>query len=358
MKTDELVALLDTDDSLFLLDVREPDEVAEWSIPGVVNIPVGSLEKRIADVPADRRVISICAKGGRALRAAEILAEHHIASEVLEGGMSSWASTYDTVSADMGGATVIQLRRRGKDCLSYVIGAGERAIVIDPSLQIENYQRIAAEHGWKITFVVDTHLHADHISGARALSAATGAQLLLSPSDPFTYDFTPLSDGLSLDLTSEVGLTVSAVAVPGHTEGSTMYQLGDACVFTGDTLFLESVGRPDLAEQAESFAKNLYHSLHDRILLLPDETLVFPAHYGEVVDVVAGEFVARPLGDLRASLPALALSESEFIAWAIAHVKDRPPNYQQIVRINAGTEPVSADAAEMELGPNRCAIAS
>jgi thiosulfate/3-mercaptopyruvate sulfurtransferase len=136
-----------------------------------------------------------------------------------------------------------------------------------------------------------------------------------------------------------------------------MYQLGNAAIFTGDTLFLESVGRPDLADQAEPFAHNLYRSLHERILPLGDGIMVFPAHYGPGVAVHAGQFVARPLGLLRTSLKALTLSEGDFVAWAIANVKDRPPNYQRMVLINAGREVVDAEAAEMELGPNRCAIA-
>lgn len=358
LATDELVGLLETDPRLFLLDVREPDEVAEWAIRGVVNIPLGQLPERLDEVPRDARVVVICAKGARALHGAEILAEHERPSEVLVGGMGSWASTYDTVEDDFGGATVVQLRRRGKGCLSYVVGAGARAIVIDPSLAVEQYQRVAAQHGWAITHVLDTHLHADHLSGARELASLTGATLLLSPHDPFAFAFEALVDGRYIPLTDDLGLTVSAVSVPGHTEGSTMYQLGDYCVFTGDTLFLESVGRPDLADQAEPFAHNLYRSLHERILPLPDETLVFPAHYGDVVDVVAGAFVTRPLGALRHTLPALAFSEDDFVGWATANVKDRPPNYQRIVRINAGLEVADALAAGMEEGPNRCAIAS
>ncbi len=358
LSTDELVGILDHDERLFLLDVREPDEVAEWAIPGVVNIPLGELPQRLDDVPRDARVVVICAKGARAQRGAEILASDERASEVLVGGMGSWASTYDRVEGDFAGATVIQLRRRGKGCLSYVIGAGSNAIAIDPSRDIEQYQRVATQHGWNITHVLDTHLHADHISGARDLARATGAALLLSPSDPFDFEFEPLVDGRYIPLTDDVGLTVSAVSVPGHTEGSTMYQLGEVCVFTGDTLFLESVGRPDLADQAAEFAENLYRSLHERILPLADETLVFPAHYGTVVDVVAGSLVTRTLGELRRNLPALALSQDDFVAWAVANVKDRPPNYQRIVRINAGIEVADETAAEMEAGPNRCAIAS
>ena len=357
LSTQELLERLDVDPRLYLIDVREPDEVAEWQIPHVHNLPLGDLEENLDQVPRDRDLVMICAKGARALQGAQILADHGIASAVLDGGMSSWAGTYDAVTGDFGGATVVQLRRRGKGCLSYVVGSGERCVVIDPSLDIERYQDVAAEHGWSITHVLDTHLHADHLSGARALVAESGATLLLSPSDPFSFAFEALSDGRTIELAPRVELTVSAVSVPGHTEGSTMYQLGTSAIFTGDTLFLESVGRPDLADQAEVFAHNLFQSLHERVLPLDDSTMVFPAHYGASVEVHAGHFVARPLGELRNTLPALMLDEAAFVRWAVANVKDRPPNYQRIVRINAGREALAEDAAEMELGPNRCAIA-
>jgi glyoxylase-like metal-dependent hydrolase (beta-lactamase superfamily II)/rhodanese-related sulfurtransferase len=357
MSTDELLPLLDSETTLFLLDVREPDEVAEWNIRGAYNIPLEHLNARLGEVPVEDRIVVICAKGQRAQKGAEILASHDVASSVLAGGMMSWTSTYDQVTDLFGGARVVQIRRRGKGCLSYVVGAGQNCLVIDPSLDLDHYLNSAKKYGWVINHVLDTHLHADHISGARALVAATGATLMLSPDDPFSFDFEPLTDGLAIELAPGVHLSVSAVSVPGHTEGSTMYQLGDAAIFTGDTLFLESVGRPDLAEQAEPFAHHLYRSLHERVLTQSDETMVFPAHFGSGVDVHAGQFVSRQLGSLRNTLEVLKLSEDAFVAWAIANVKDRPPNYQRIVRINSGEESVNAEAAEIELGPNRCAIA-
>jgi glyoxylase-like metal-dependent hydrolase (beta-lactamase superfamily II) len=301
--------------------------------------------------------VVVCAAGKRAQQGAEILAEHEVASRVLNGGMSSWAATYDTVTKQFGGATVVQVRRRGKGCLSYVVGAGERCVVIDPSLDVARYESIARANGWTIDSVVDTHLHADHISGARELVARVGARLLLSPHDPFSFDFEPLVDGLTINLSDTVQLGVEAVSAPGHTEGSTIYRLGDFAIFTGDTLFLESVGRPDLADQAEPFARALFRSLHERVLVLGDDVTIFPAHYGAGVDVHSGELVAAQLGTLRQSLHVLQFSEQEFVAWAVRSVKDRPPNYQRIVRINAGQEVVEGSGADLEVGPNRCAIA-
>ncbi|MGA7834386.1 MAG: rhodanese-like domain-containing protein [Acidimicrobiales bacterium] len=353
---DELVEELE-DPALYVLDVREPDEVAEWKIPGAHNIPLGSLNSRLSEIPAQKDVVVVCAKGTRALQGAEVLLEHGRAARVLEGGMGAWGSTYDHVEREFGGATVVQVRRRGKGCLSYVVGAGSTAVVIDPSLKIEQYEEVARRHGWTITHVLDTHLHADHLSGARALSASTGAALWLNPADPFAFSFEPLADGKSIELAPGIDLRVASVSVPGHTEGSTMYQLGEYAIFTGDTLFLESVGRPDLADEAEGYAHHLYHSLHDRVLALSDDILVFPAHFGPSVQVHTHVFVARGLGSLRQSLPALELDEDDFVRWAVANVKDRPGNYRQIVSINAGQTEPRTDGAELELGPNRCAIA-
>jgi glyoxylase-like metal-dependent hydrolase (beta-lactamase superfamily II)/rhodanese-related sulfurtransferase len=352
----DLAARLE-DANLFLVDVREPDEVEAWSISGAHNFPLGSLESSVSDIPRDKDLVVVCAKGLRALKGAEILAEHGLASRVLDGGMGAWSSTYDHVSGEFAGATVVQVRRRGKGCLSYVIGAGERAVVIDPSLELSQYFDAAKANGWTITHVLDTHLHADHISGARELASAAGAALWLNPADPFHFPFEPLVDGKSIELMPGVDLRVSSVSVPGHTEGSTMYQLAEEAIFTGDTLFLESVGRPDLADEAVDYAHHLYHSLHERVLPLNDEITVFPAHFGQGVEVHGGQFVARRLGSLRNALPALALDENAFVDWAVANVKDRPGNYQQIVRINVGQDAIEGDASELEAGPNRCAIA-
>jgi glyoxylase-like metal-dependent hydrolase (beta-lactamase superfamily II) len=353
---DELVEELE-DPALFLLDVREPDEVAEWQIAGAHNIPLDSLNSRLEEIPPERDIVVVCAKGSRALQGAKLLAEHGRSARVLEGGMGTWGSTYDQVEREFGGATIVQIRRRGKGCLSYVVGAGSTAVVIDPSLKIDQYEEVARRHGWTMTHVLDTHLHADHLSGARALAADTGAALWLNPADPFAFSFEPLVDGKSIGLAPGIDLRVASVSVPGHTEGSTMYQLGEYAIFTGDTLFLESVGRPDLADEAVGYAHHLYHSLHDRVLTLSDDILVFPAHYGPGVEVHAHEFVARDLGSLRHSLVPLELDEDDFVSWAVANVKDRPGNYRQIVRINAGQAELKPDGAELELGPNRCAIA-
>lgn len=357
MSPSELAGRLGSDDEPFLVDVREPYEVAEWAIPGAVNIPLGVLAARAGDVPRDREVVTVCASGNRSSRAADALARagYHVAN--LTGGMAAWGAVYDSVTIDLDEVRIVQVRRRGKGCLSYVVGAAGEAVVIDPSLEVAIYTDVAAEHDWRITHVFDTHLHADHLSGARDLAAATGATLHLNPADAFQFPFEPLHDGEHFSLSGGLELSVAALHTPGHTEGSTVYFVNGRAVLTGDTLFVEGVGRPDLAERAAEFAHNLYRSLQERVLTLADDALVLPGHYGDGVVVHPDRPVGATLGDLRRDLPPLSMSEAEFVTWATQRTTERPQNYVEIVKANMGRPQAPLDTLRrLEVGPNRCSV--
>jgi glyoxylase-like metal-dependent hydrolase (beta-lactamase superfamily II) len=351
----ELAGRLGTDDEPFVLDVREPDEVAEWAIPSSVNIPTRELADRIGELPREREVVVVCASGSRSALAADVLAERGLRVANLRGGLAAWGAVYDWVVVEVGDVRVVQVRRRGKGCLSYLVGAGDEAFVVDPSIEVAVYREVAAEHGWRITRVFDTHLHADHLSGARALATYTGASLHLNPADTFEFPFEALHDGDHFPLGADVTLSVAALRTPGHTEGSTIYFVGDRVVLTGDTLFVDGVGRPDLAERAEEFAHNLYRSLRERILTLPDDTLVLPGHYGETVRVKPDAPVGARLGDLRTTLAPLSVDEDSFVEWATSRTTARPPNYVEIIKANMGRSELPMSALQrLEVGPNRC----
>ncbi len=358
ISADELAARLGGDDEPFVLDVREPFEVAEWAIAGAVNVPVGELAARLDELPRDREVVVVCASGSRSAVAADVLARHGVHVANLRGGMAAWGRVYDWVVTELDDdVRVVQVRRRGKGCLSYVVGAGNDAFVIDPSLDIDVYLEVAAEHGWRITRVFDTHLHADHVSGARTLAAQTGATLHLNPADTFAFEYTPLADGDTFALGSTAAFAVAALRTPGHTQGSTVYFVDQQVVLTGDTLFVDGVGRPDLAERAAEFAHNLYRSLHERVLTLPDAAFVMPGHYSDAVRVRPDIAVGARLGELRATLPPLSFDEATFVAWATERATTRPPNYVEIITANMGrSELPRAELARLEAGPNRCAV--
>jgi glyoxylase-like metal-dependent hydrolase (beta-lactamase superfamily II) len=353
----ELAGRLGTETEPLVLDVREPDEVAEWAIPGSLNIPARDVAGRLGELPRDREIVVLCAAGGRSAGAADLLARDGLRVANLRGGMAAWGAVYDWVAVDAGSARVVQVRRRGKGCLSYVVGGndGGEAFVIDPSIDVDVYFEVAEEHGWRIAHVFDTHLHADHLSGARALAERANAVLHLNPADTFDFTFTPLHDGDRFPLGTDMAMSVAALRTPGHTEGSTIYFVGDRVVLTGDTLFVDGVGRPDLAERAEEFAHNLYGSLHDRILTLPDDALVLPGHYGDGVRVTPDAPVGAPLGTLRETLEPLNLDEDAFVAWATARTTPRPPNYVEIIKANMGHPNLTANELQrLEVGPNRC----
>ncbi len=355
----ELAARLGRSDELFVVDVREPDEFAAWSIPAAVNIPLGELAGRVSEVPVDREVVTVCATGNRSSSAAETLSRTGRKVANLAGGMAGWAATYDAVTLEHHDVRVVQVRRRGKGCLSYLVGAGDQAFVVDPSVDTEVYSRLADEHGWRITRVFDTHLHADHLSGARQLAEAANANLYLNPADPFEFPYEPLGEEDRFELLGGVTFQVAAVHTPGHTRGSSIYVVADRFVLSGDTLFVDSVGRPDLAERAEEFAHNLYRSLHEKVLALPDDALVLPGHYGDDVVVRSDHPVGATLGELRRALPPLSYDEERFVSWATSRSAPRPPNYVEIIRANMGrSDTPLAALRQLELGPNRCSVSA
>jgi hydroxyacylglutathione hydrolase len=177
------------------------------------------------------------------------------------------------------------------ECLShasYLVGdeTSGTAVVIDPRRDIAEYVADADRLGLRITHVIETHLHADFLSGHLELAAATGAQIVFGEAAPVEFAVTKLPDGAWIDL-GHVRLQI--LATPGHTPESiciTAYDGPDAkepeCVFTGDTLFIGDVGRPDLlasvGHTAEDLGRMLYRSLREKVMLLPDATKVYPAH--------------------------------------------------------------------------------
>jgi len=226
--------------------------------------------------------------------------------------------------------------------------------VIDASLDPQVYQRVADTHGWRIRTVLETHVHADHLSRARALAAGAGARLCLPATDRVAFEYTPLDDG---DIVGVGSAGLRVLHTPGHTPESTSYLLDDRALFTGDTLFLAAVGRPDLeasAEQARLRARVLHASLQ-RLAGLPPETVVLPAHTSEPVPFDRLP-VSAALREVQERTPLLRETEQTFVSQILARLPPTPPNHHRIVALNeAGTLP--DDPTELEAGANRCAVA-
>jgi glyoxylase-like metal-dependent hydrolase (beta-lactamase superfamily II)/rhodanese-related sulfurtransferase len=360
---DELRDRLAHDEPVTILDVRPADERAEWSIPGSQHIDAYARlragDEHVLDefVASDgAQVVTVCAAGRTSLIAADLLRRRGIDAISLTGGMKAWSLAWNTATIAAPGSTteIIQVRRTGKGCLSYLIGSDGEAAVIDASLDPAVYQEIAAQHGWTITRVLDTHVHADHLSRSRSLAEQTGATLHLPAQERTRYLFDPLRDG---DTLAVGAAQVRALAVPGHTNESMAYLLDERALFTGDTLFLTSVGRPDLeasTDEARARATALYHSLQ-RLFALPDDTSILPGHISEPI-AFDGEPIAAPLSDVRERVTLLDQGETNFVSTILSRIPPTPPNHQLIVHANEAGQFPDGDVTDVEAGANRCAV--
>ena len=251
---------------------------------------------------------------------------------------------------------VRQVLHQDLGCASYVIADGGVAAVVDPKWEIEEYLALAAEQGFEIRHVLETHNHADHVSGRGRLVAATGATVHVSPTPGLAYEHEVLSDGDAIELGD---VTIQALATPGHRPEHTAYLVIDRArsdepwaVLTGDSLFVGDVARPDLAVEATAGARELYRSL-ERLLALPDHVQVLPGHLGGSLcgSAAMSEAPASTIGFERRFNPLLRLQdEAAFAAELTRSVKPQPPNFRRIVALNSGA--ALTDAAQLhELQP-------
>ena len=230
-------------------------------------------------------------------------------------------------------------------CASYLIGDEDAGIaaVVDPKLEIEEYLALARYMGVRIVHILETHNHADHVSGHGRLAGATGATIHIHRDAAPDYDHAPFDDGWELELGA---VRVRALHTPGHRPEHTAFTLIDTArgpepwaVLTGDTLFVGDIARPDLAVDKEEGAHGMFTSLHAKLLTLPGECEVWPGHLG-------GSLCGGPGMDMKmSSTIAYELAhnellaeddESEFVARAIGSLAPQPPNFQAIVATNRG----------------------
>src|SRR5204863_7982023 len=231
ISTAGLRELLERGAPVTVLDVRPAAERAAWSIPGSVHADAYDALRRgdptaLADFHPTNgdRVVTVCAAGKTSMLAAERLRARGLDAVSLEGGMRARSLAWNTAEVSCPGSTarIVQLRRTGKGCLSYLIGSNGEAAVVDASLEPQIYHRLADERGWRIRTVLETHVHADHLSRAGALAADTGARLCLPATDRVSFEYEPLKDRDTVRLGSAGR---GGLRTPGHTPESTCYPL-------------------------------------------------------------------------------------------------------------------------------------
>nr|WP_243837962.1 rhodanese-like domain-containing protein [Halobacterium sp. R2-5] len=351
-----------------VLDVRDRDEFEAWHVDGpdvtAAHVPymqfaAAQASGNAADLlpdDLDEPVVAVCAVGEASGEAAEALREEGVDAVNLDGGMEAWADL--VVARDLGGS-VVQYERPSSGCLSYLLADGDEAAIVDPlAAASERYVVDAADREASIEYAVDTHVHADHLSGVRALADETGAERVLpagATERGLHYDATLVEDGDSLSVGDREVVVHHA---PGHTTELVVLEWGDR-LLTADCLFLDGVGRPDLEaeDRARELAGRQYDTLHDVILSFSAETAVLPGHV-EATTRIAGDGFARDLGDVRDSLEFADLSREAFVQRLTTDLPPRPANYEEIVSANLGEQELGEETLELERGPNNCAVSS
>lgn len=349
---DELLEKL-YDSNLYMIDVRDSEQFSDFHIPGSKNIPLSDLFniETLSNVPDDKDIVTICPRGNMATVATFALARNRLKARVLSGGLAGWSQVLNSVKATEN-PIVIQVEKIGKGCLSHIVISQDEAIVVDPLFPAEKYLEVVKQYGVKITHIIDTHQHADHVSSAQKLSELTTAPMYESKLENWDRDANFLEDGQEISFGTS---KLRVIHTPGHTPGSLSFVIDEKYVFTGDILFIESIGRPDLRDNAEEFALDLYDSLHEKLLKLPPDTLVFPTHHGSSVNSVNGVFSATI--EKTKQHDVLKLSKEDFVKQVVGLTVPRPMNYQRIIQINKGSIPLTkSEIPDLELGPNRCSI--
>jgi glyoxylase-like metal-dependent hydrolase (beta-lactamase superfamily II) len=364
---------IDAGEDITLLDARMQSDYEEWRIDGEnvtsINVPYFEFledeidEDILARIPDDREVTVLCAKGGASEYVAGTLAERGYDVDHLEDGMNGWASIYEAVEVERydGAGTLLQYQRPSSGCLGYLLYDDGEAAVIDPLRAFtDRYLDDADELGVDLQYALDTHIHADHISGVRDLDAegveGVIPEAAVDRGVTYAEALTTAADGD----TFEVGeAAIEAVSTPGHTTGMTSYLVGGSLLATGDGLFIESVARPDLEEGDEGApdaARMLYESLQEQVLTLSDDTLVGGAHFSDAAEPAEDGTFTAPIGELVAEMDALTMDEQEFVDLILSDMPPRPANYEDIIATNLGQNAVDDEEAfTLELGPNNCA---
>ncbi len=355
-----------------LLDVRNNEEFGRFKVEGpqlsrMINIPyiefIELEEESIAKVtvPKDEPIRIVCAKEGSAKFVAEILANNGWTDvRYLEGGIKTWGNMLaPKLITSRNGYELYQFIRPGKASCSYGLIYGNEFVVFDPSRNIDFYQRFADEHDCKLVKTFETHLQADYISGSQQLSAKTGAQIIGHVNDfkGAAFDYKAVNDKESYSF-SEGGPEIRAIHMPGHTPGSTSYLIDDRYLVSGDTVFILSIGRPDLGGKAEEWSKLLYATLKTKIAQLSDDTIVLPGHYIEWSEANAELLFIDTLGSIKQKNSHIygIEEEAEFVRFIQDNMRKQPDEYAQIRKVNAGLLDVDDEDQEiMDLGKNECA---
>lgn len=396
IKPSELKEKIDEGDDFFILDVRTKQEHDMWSISydkyrDSTLIPIDTImqNESLKKLPKDKEIIAFCAHGQRSSMAAMALASLGYNVKTVEGGMDGWSNLYDVATLEIDTSLALriwQIRRISKGCMSYIVTSNldKKATIIDPTCNIDSVvDDLIAQYGLTIERVVDTHLHADHLSGSSKIATKYNCDLILSSYENYNTAELSSLDPQKLKMVKGGenfklgnGLEIKAIHTPGHTQGSISYTLNRTkqgndlssngetkemiysnilYLFAGDTIFVNGVGRPDLHNKAKEYTSMLYQTYQNYILDLPANIVLLPSHFSESFD--HGKVVSNTIDTIRNKLTSISKSSDDFAAYVNSNIPPQPMNYEKIVKLNRNLVPCDqVYYRDLEAGPNSCGI--
>ena len=352
---------LDNNKPVFVLDVRPQSQREEWKIPGSHYLDaydrlwqgdISVLDE--IEIPKDVPIVTVCAAGKTSQIAADALQQKGFIAHSLEGGMKAWSKAWNLAKKTFHDFEVLQVRRTGKGCLSYIITSGSEAIIIDASVPVSVYQELIRERNLTVKYVIETHIHADHLSRSKQLAALLNAPLYLPYPNKVHFSYKKIGPSTIFSLGNA---DIKCIPTPGHTIESYSFYIEGAALFTGDTLFTKGVGRPDLkadAYESKTRAGLLYHSLQN-LIALPDNVIIFPAHTSTPIEF-DNLVVSTTIKEAKHNAPLLSADEPSFVNSILGKIPPPPSNYLTIVEKNLEGDFSETDSIELESGANRCAI--
>ncbi len=363
----DLYDRLITSPDFILLDVRNEKDFSNFAVEGpecipYINIPyfdfIEDVPGSVAKVPAGKKIRVVCAKEGSAKFVGEQLLENGFKDVgYLQDGIKGWGNmlTPVKVSCESDDFELYQMIRPGKASLSYILICDGEAAVFDPSRNIAVYQEFAASRKAKLVKSFETHRQADYISGSVSLNRNFDVEIIGRDEDFRGADFSYTS-AADHDVFSIGGVGVKVLHTPGHTLGSICLLVNNTYLVSGDSVFIESAGRPDLGGKCTEWSRYLYLTLMVTIKDLPDDLLVLPGHYSSWSEANADLAFVETLGNVKKSNIAFQyVHEGKFAEFIAENMRPQPDVYAQIRKMNAGwLEACDDEQDSMDLGKNEC----
>ena len=370
---DDLFSFLIQKEDVIVLDVRNEEDFGRFSVEGpfpfdMVNVPYYDFmeeeDASVAKVSHKKPVKVVCSKEGSAQYVGEILMNHGFKDVAfLTGGIKTWGNmlTPKRINPGSDDYALYQFIRPAKASCNYGLLYKGEMVNFDPSRNYNFYHSFADSQNVKIVRTFETHLQADYISGSKKIADVTGAEIMANAGDfkDASFQYSGVKDGESYSVGGD-GPEIKVLHSPGHTPGSTSYIIDDKYFITGDTVFILSVGRPDLGGKAEEWSVMLFDTLTNKVKNLDKKLKVLPGHFmdwNEANDSLLfvenlGEVIHRNAGIFKIDTPEI------FTQYIMDNMRKSPEIYGEIRKVNVGWLDVDMNEADiMDLGKNECVAA-